>query len=346
MGKQTNMKADSLQGVGALAALTEVDPCGHVKEDLVTHLFRLTRQAEQVNSVTVQSVVQEVLQLIMVLLPDTIRVSSSLDDCEPVRLGSTELHQILMNLFLNAIHAMEPGGGVLRVEVRDAHGTEPESCVCLSVSDTGIGIPADRLGAIFKPYVSTKKNGKGLGLGLCVVDSIVKSHGGSLSVISRPGQGSTFRAWFPKVPSSNPSEALEVRIMKNAGTERILFVEDEIAISTLVKKQLERFGYSVTAHFNGAEALGVFKADPERFDLVISDMGIPGLNGLALAEEIRQIRPDIPILICSGSDEYVADTSVCHSDICGFLLKPFTLGEITHLVRSTLDHQASGKPDS
>jgi CheY-like chemotaxis protein len=257
----------------------------------------------------------------------------------------TQIQQVLMNLCTNAAHAMQEKGGILDIELSDysaslsngdPHGIAPGHYVKLSVRDTGIGISADIMDKIFDPFFTTKKLGEGTGLGLSVVHGIVKQHEGYITVDSEPGRGSTFTMYFPRIAGELGAPAVHDDALPT-GSERILFVDDEEALVEMGEDILAELGYDVTSRMNGREALELLKLDPSRFDLVITDQTMPEMTGIALAREVLTIRPDMPIIMCTGFSYEVNEDKARAAGIKAFAMKPLTKREIARTVRKVLD---------
>ncbi|MCP3955588.1 MAG: response regulator, partial [Desulfobacterales bacterium] len=243
----------------------------------------------------------------------------------------TQIHQVLMNLCTNASHAMKDKVGILSVEMGEVM-IEAEQVVQykeikkgryvrLAVSDTGHGIHKDNIDRIFDPFFTTKKRGEGTGLGLSVVHGIVKERGGTISVYSELKQGTTFQVLFPvhKVEAADLSIPATV-ITKGKG--QILVVDDEANIVSIVDRMLTELGYEITATTSSVEALELFRAEPNRFNLVLTDMAMPQMTGLELSRQILDIRPDIPIVLCTGFIKAVTPGSFRKIGIRKMLMKP------------------------
>jgi PAS domain S-box-containing protein len=294
-------------------------------------------------------IVQESLTLMRALIPTTIDLRLDMTATADVVLADpAQLQQVVINLVMNAAQAMEYAGGVLEVSLVDValdelaaqrHDLRPGSYVRLTVRDTGGGIAPAIMGRIFDPYFTTKEVGKGTGLGLAVVHGIVTQHGGAISVHSVLGQGASFQVYLP-VRAAEPLLASPLTVSLSAGQERILFIDDEPALASMGKAILEHLGYAVVSETRSPEALILFTRQPDRFDLVITDMTMPGMTGDRLAKELRRIRPDIPIILCSGFSHYLNEEEAKAIGICAFLMKPFVLRELAETVRTVLHKQA------
>ena len=317
--------------------------------DLVRQILTFSRLTEQKRQpVSLVSVVQEALKLLRASLPTTIEIRQEMAlsrEKGVVFADPTEIHQVLMNLCTNAAHAMRARGGVLCVKLSDTvvrnpqHSLhpdlEPGHYVCLTVSDTGHGIDPAVMERIFDPYFTTKAIGEGAGLGLSVVQGIVRTYGGAITVHSEPGKGTTFNVFFPCTEEQTPAQA-ETGEALPAGAERILFVDDEKILAELGGELLESLGYKVVTKTSSIEALETFRADPDGFDLVITDMTMPGLRGEQLAGELVAIRPDIPIVLCTGYSELINETQARAMGISQFILKPYTVANFVGIIRKAL----------
>jgi two-component system, cell cycle sensor histidine kinase and response regulator CckA len=256
------------------------------------------------------------------------------------------MHQILMNLCTNAAHAMREKGGVLNISISETSLTEggptpvpemkPGEYVVLKVSDTGCGMGADTLERIFDPFFTTKEQGEGTGLGLSVAHGIIKSHGGYVTVESKPGKGTTFQVYLPRLNKKALSEDGVVPVT-TGGKERILIVDDEDILIELNQQRLSKLGYNVVATTSSADALDIFRKEPDTFDLVITDQTMPNLTGMDLATELLKIRASIPIILCTGHSETVSPEQVKQSGIRAFLMKPLGKQELAQVIRRLLD---------
>jgi CheY-like chemotaxis protein len=241
---------------------------------------------------------------------------------------------------------MEENGGILGVRVTeldmDAETLEqypdlnPGRYVQLTVSDNGIGIDPQSMEKIFDPYFTTKEPGKGTGMGLAVVHGIVKNHDGVISVYSEPGKGTAVRILFPVI-RQKPLKEERTPEQLPKGNERILFIDDEKSIVNMANRILERLGYEVEGQTDSVEALEVFRADPYGFDLIITDMTMPGLNGYRFVTEAMTIRADTPIIMCTGLSERINEDLVKKMGIRRYLEKPINKRELLKAVRGALD---------
>jgi PAS domain S-box-containing protein len=317
--------------------------------DLVKQILTFSRQTEQeLKPMYIVPSIKEGLKLLRSTLPSSIEIQQhiAVTSEEGVILADpTQIHQVLMNLCTNAAHAMRNKGGVLSIKLSTVEADDqlvsqhPDLIVgpyvCLTVSDTGHGMDAAVMERIFDPYFTTKKIGEGTGMGLAVVQGIIKSCGGAISVSSEPGNGTSFYVFLPRIEQEMPS-AVEAIPAPLGGSERILFVDDEETLVDLGKEALESLGYQVSAKMTSLEALETFRAQPEGFDLVITDMTMPGLTGKELAKELLALRPDIPIILCTGFSEIVDENQAKEAGIREFVMKPYVVSNLANIVRKVL----------
>jgi CheY-like chemotaxis protein len=239
--------------------------------------------------------------------------------------------------------------GILKVELHNVDlnvqkaAQYPElnsgSYVKLSISDTGHGMDSETLDRIFDPYFTTKEQDKGTGMGLAVVHGIIKGHGGIIRVQSTPGKGTRFDILFPVMEKQMESETAELKALPT-GNEHILFIDDEENLIDLGKSMLKKLGYRVETRTRPDEALETFEAAPHKFDLVISDMTMPGMTGDSLAAELMKIRSDIPVIICTGYSEKIDERRAKDLGIKGLIMKPFTIRSLSKTVRDALDQKS------
>ncbi|MGC9964357.1 MAG: PAS domain S-box protein [Syntrophobacteraceae bacterium] len=314
--------------------------------DLVKQILTFSRRTEQVrNPIRIASVVEEGMKLLRPSLPTTIEIRRDIamsPDKGVIFADPTEIHQVFMNLCTNAGHAMRARGGVLGVKLTDVvvdasmhPDLEAGPYVCLAVSDTGHGIDASVMGRIFDPFFTTKGVGEGTGLGLSVVQGIVKAYDGAITVQSEPGKGATFNVFLPamKMQASAQGEASE---FVHTGSERILFVDDEKALAGLGREMLESLGYTVVAETNSLKALKTFVADPQGFALVITDMTMPNLRGDELARKMIAIRPGMPVILCTGFSELINEKQARELGISEFVMKPYSVADFAAIIRKVL----------
>lgn len=319
--------------------------------ELVKQILAFSRQTEQQpRSLRLQPIIKESLKLLRASLPTTIAMVSDLDEgCGPVLADPTQMHQIIMNLCTNAYHAMMESGGTLSLRLREVTlaledrdeklSLDPGEYARLSVEDTGCGIDADNLARIFDPFFSTKPKDQGTGMGLAVVHGIVRNHSGCVTVYSEKGKGTCFHVYLPRIagPEDDQVEAIDRVVAR--GSERILLVDDEAQIAELEQVMLEGLGYHVTALTDSREALALFQSRPHDFDLVLTDQTMPQLTGAAMAKQILAVRPDVPIILCTGFSEALTEESAKAMGIRELVLKPILRSELSQTLRRTLDSE-------
>ncbi|MBU2552575.1 MAG: cache domain-containing protein [Proteobacteria bacterium] len=322
--------------------------------DLIKQILTFSRQADhRLGPLDVRPIIKESLKFLRSSLPSTIDIQAKIEaDRTSVLADATQVQQVLINLCTNAAHAMRHKGGNLLVGLRNLtieSGPEaekielpPGSYLVLSVEDTGLGMDRATIQRIFEPYFTTKEVGEGTGLGLAVVHGIVKSHQGTIRVYSEPGVGSVFNVYLPLLEDSVLAEAGLVKRPPPRGTERVLFVDDEELLVELGEKMLSMLGYRVTGLTSSEDALALFTAHPEDFDLIITDQTMPNVTGFDLAFQAISTRPDIPVILCTGYSQQVEVEAALSAGIKRFMLKPLIMSELAEEVRAVLD----GRPPS
>ncbi|MCP3953070.1 MAG: PAS domain S-box protein [Desulfobacterales bacterium] len=326
----------------------EIFKAGKRGSDLVKQILTFSRRSEHIMiPVQIQKILKEVLKLSRASIPVDIEIMRDIQpDCGMVMADPTQIHQVAMNLITNAYHAVETTGGHITITLKEAEydksdmaspDLNPGKYAVLSVSDTGRGIDQAVADKIFEPYFTTKEQGKGTGLGLALVFGIVKEHGGDIGVESEVGKGTTFKVSFPLITRKAEPGLAETLESCQVGTERILLVDDEAAVVNLVKQMLQRSGYHVTGLTSSPDALKTFEADPSAFDLILSDMTMPHITGDQLTRKLLEIRPDIPIILCTGFSERVSPQKAAVIGTKGFLRKPIVRAKMVRMVRKVLD---------
>jgi len=323
--------------------------CGRAR-DLVKQILAFSSQdAQRRRPLKVYTVVKDALGMLRATLPTTITIRSDLEAEKTLILGdATQIHQIIVNLCTNAAYAMRKSGGILGIGLNDVTFDEiqalehPElrsgSYLLLTVSDTGEGMVQDVRERIFEPFFSTKGPGEGVGVGLSVVHGIVKGHGGKTVVWSEPGKGSVFKIFFPKIEEVDEKIETSAASPPSLGNERILLIDDEELVVSVATEMLKALGYQVVTSQRSADALELFRSQPDFFQLIITDQTMPGMTGMELAGNLRRIKNDIPIILCTGySDEDVAKKARSLG-IRKILSKPFVLMELSSSIREILDH--------
>jgi PAS domain S-box-containing protein len=315
--------------------------------DLVSQILAFSRQGEtELKPVQIDPLISEALKMLRATLPASIEIHQLIEkDAGYINADPTQIHQVLLNLSTNASYAMRDEGGILDISLSSVDLDEDTSklhsnlqtgpYLKLSVGDTGQGMDPKVVDRIFDPYFTTKEKGEGTGLGLAVVHGIVKSHGGVLSIQSQPKKGTTFHLFFPIIKGRTESQISAEEPLQN-GRGRILFIDDEEVIADLGKKMLMKLGYEVEALTSSPEALALFQKQPDHFDLVMTDMTMPKMTGEKLAKEIMTIRPDIPIILCTGYSEQITEEKAKILGIKEFAMKPIRIHDIATTIRKVL----------
>ncbi len=334
----------------AKSNLNEIRTASLRARDVVKQLLSFSRKTDpKQRPAKLVHIVEDALKFLRSSTPTSIEIHQHIlkDTDDTILADSTQINQVLINLFTNAAHAMEDTGGVITIGIENIDLDQisatvypdlpPGSYVKLTVSDTGTGIDHEIKDRIFDPYFTTKEVGKGTGIGLSVVHGIVKSHNGAIFVDSKLGEGTTFSILFPMAEEEAVTET-EPADKFPTGNERILIVDDEESMVDIGRGRLERLGYQVEVRTNPIDALELFRADPDQFDLVITDMTMPRITGDKLVKEILKIRPDIPTILCTGFSERIDEEKAKEIGIRGYIEKPFDRGTLSRIVRNVLDH--------
>jgi CheY-like chemotaxis protein len=342
-----------VEGGAARRQIDQVMQAGARGKSLVDRILAFSRSGmgERL-PVQVQSVVEETLELLAATLPADVRLERRLGAIDTAVVGdATQLHQVVMNLCTNAVHAMDRGGVLTvvleRVAVSEhrllSHGTlSAGSYGRLTVGDTGSGIPIAVLERMFDPFFTTKRVGDGTGLGLALVHGIVADFGGAIDVATQVGVGTTITIWLPatgRVPRllAEPAGALP-----RGHGETVMVVDDERALVTLAEETLAELGYEPVGFDSSLAALEAFRAEPKRFDLVLTDETMPDLTGTELAREMRQLRRDIPIILMSGYSGALLAERAQAAEVIDMLRKPLVRRDIAVPVSRAL--QAGNQP--
>lgn len=316
-------------------------------KSLATQILSFTRaEEEKLKPLQLQFVIKETLKMLRSLLPRTIAIENGIDvKCGPVMGDPAQVHQLVMNLCVNAYHAMGEKGGTLTVKLREREysqktgDTPPGQYTELVVSDTGPGINPELMDAIFDPYFTTKdpEREKGSGLGLYVVKGIVGNHQGYIQVENSPGQGASFYVRFPRIQA--PKQVQRSKRKDAAlvgGDERVLVVDDEEIIIGMFDQLLKKLGYQVKGVTDANTALALFSQDPRAYDLVITDMTMPHMTGLELTQKFLEIRPDLPVILCTGYSDAVTEEGAKAAGVRQFVMKPVVMGELARAIRQAL----------
>ena len=316
--------------------------------DVVNQILAFGHRSEQAEKpISLAPLVRESTRLMRSFIPSTVEVVVETSRGEgAVQADPTRIHQVLLNLCTNAAQAMEAHGGTLHIaltrvdlapeDFAEGERAAPGPFLRLTVTDTGEGIDPETLPRIFDPYFTTKKVGKGSGMGLAVVHGIVESYGGVIRVESEPGRGTRIEVFLPRLDAGPEPEAPPERSILR-GTERVLFVDDEESLREVGSQILEHLGYRTEVAASGDEALALFKEDPFRFDLIMSDVTMPRLPGPDLAREVLAIRPDMPIILCTGYSEMISPDEARALGMKGYVQKPLVMKQLATILREALD---------
>ena len=350
MGYAELAKMKAPEGSEVIADLDKLLKSSNRATMLVKQILTVSRQHRQEQRpVQVRYIVNEALDLLRATLPTTIQIREDLaKDTGIVHADPTQIHQVIMNLGTNAGHVMREDGGVLEislanVELDDLSASKyldltAGSYLRLTVRDTGQGMTSEIMERIFDPYFTTKDTGEGTGLGLSVAQGIVKAHGGTITVYSEPGKGTTFHVYLPVILEEEREEK-ESEEPLPTGNERILFIDDEQALVEIASQMLEQLRYEVVTKRSSVQALELFRTEPDRFDLVITDMTMPDMTGDKLAQELMKIRPNIPIILCTGHSRLVSEAKAREIGIRAFIMKPLVMRNLAETVRKVLDEK-------
>jgi len=285
------------------------------------------------------------------LIPKMISIETHLsDNLKLVNVDATQFEQVIMNLIVNASDAM-PDGGKLVIETKNTvldrgycnlHiGSVPGRYVLLRVSDTGCGMDRKTLGHIFEPFYTTKEVGKGTGLGLAMVYGIVKNHGGYITCYSEPGQGTVFNVWFPVLEIIEDAEEQAVECEETvralASNETILLVDDEESVLDIACDVLGQYGYTTITAKSGEKAVAIYEIKRDQIDLVILDIGMPGMGGHRCLKKLLEINPEIKVIIASGYPAIGKVKETIETGAAGFIGKPYQLIDLVEKVREVLE---------
>lgn len=322
-------------------------------KELVDQILTFSRHTkQQKHPVILAEIIKEAVKLLRASIPTTISLEQNLDSEASVLVDPTQLHQIIMNLCTNAYHAMQDEGGTLTINLTkvelDDHAfcserkLSPGSYLKFEVSDTGSGMDHEIVEKVFEPYFTTKNMRKGTGLGLAVVHGIVTSNHGHIGVASELNIGTTFTIYLPEtdaIQKASPDEQ-PISVLQGQG-EHILFVDDEEMIVQLFKESLITGGYNVTTFMRPKSALEAFKQAPDSFDIMITDMTMPGMTGEKLSREILKLRPDFPIIMCSGYSEQMNKSKATEKGLGDYILKPVHIKTLLTSIHDLLADRAN-----
>ena len=325
----------------------EILAAGRRAKDVVQQILAFSRQTDTARTPTWPHIlVQEALRFLRSVLPATIQLETHCEeDVGTILADATQVQQVVMNLCTNAEYAMREISGVLEVRLEAVEvdpalaesslSLRPGLYIRLTVRDTGRGIDPHIKERIFEPFFTTKAIGEGTGMGLAIVHGIVTSHGGTIMVESVPGQGTTFIVYLPRVEEARNRAELSQESVPQ-GTESILFVDDEVSLVRLAQQMLHHLGYQVETFTSSGSALAAFRVAPHRFDLAIVDQTMPEMTGEGLTRELRQLRPDLPVILCTGFSHLIDAARAQVLGLDAFLMKPITLGDLAVVIRQVL----------
>ncbi|MBR9985576.1 MAG: response regulator [Desulfosarcina sp.] len=316
--------------------------------EMIQQLLSFSRKEESgCKPLRLNGVITDSLKLMRASLPTNISIERDICTTECISIAdATQIHQIMLNLCTNAAHAMEPGGGVLTIRLDPVtldsaaaadSGLSPGRYARLVVADTGHGIEKDIIDRIFDPYFTTKETGKGTGMGLSVVHGIIKGYGGAIRAFSRPGRFTEFHLYLPKMDAIVEAEpAIFNQPKMTGGHEHILIVDDEEMLVDMMRQVLEQLGYKVSAYSDSAEALREFLGCPRLYDLLITDMTMPGMTGTGLAKAVKAVRNNLPIILCTGYNEQISQENAQSLGIQSLIMKPVGMQQLAETIRSVL----------
>lgn len=332
--------------------LDRVMSAGLRARDLVKHILTFSRKAEsQKDDINITSLIKECLQFIRASIPPNIEIKKNFySQNSLVYADPTQLHQVFMNLFTNAAHAMKEKGGILDVTLKSttiyeedtlqSKDLNPGKYILISISDTGIGIPPHLTEKIFEPFFTTKQRGEGTGMGLSLVYGIIKEMNAGITVYSEPGMGTTFRLLIPEQLQVDNAEKRFKNTPLVRGSGRILLVDDEPSIIEWTSQIMGQLGYDVKSYTSSTEAADEFQKDPAGFDLVLTDLAMPKMSGLELTDLIKSLRPELPVILCTGFSEGLTQESIRNYDIEQMIMKPIISSELAKAVREALSKTA------
>jgi two-component system, cell cycle sensor histidine kinase and response regulator CckA len=352
MGYAQMIMMDKKEGDPDLGRLREIETAGRKAAELTKQLLTFSRKVKSnLRPVDLNQAVKQVEQLLKRTIPKMITIELLLEEgTKVINADPSQIEQVIMNLGINARDAM-PEGGRLVIETetvkidkeycRTHLGAVPGEYILLTISDTGSGMSKETVEHIFEPFYTTKEADKGTGLGLSMVYGIVKSHGGYIMCYSEPGEGTTFKIYFPAIEAviMEHGERKEEREDIQGGTETILLVDDERLLEDLGKEMLEKFGYTVLTADRGERALDIYKEKKDEISLIILDIIMPGMGGKKCLEELLKINPLVKVIFSSGYSINGAGREAQHAGANGFIGKPYELRQMLMVVREVLDRE-------
>lgn len=325
-------------------------------KELVQQILTFSRKETiKYQQIQVQGILVEVIKLLRSTIPHNINITHNIQpNCRSVKGDATQIHQIIMNIATNALYSIKTSGGQLDFQLTEETISSDYAAIldiaagnilCLTISDTGTGIPQNVIDRIFDPFFTTKENGEGTGMGLSVVHGIIKNMDGSITVSSTLGSGTEIKIFLPITENEidTPQINTDSDSESSAGSEKILLVDDEEAVLKVTQKALQKRGYSVIATTSPLEALDTFRESPDSFDMVISDVSMPRLTGDQLATELLKIQPDLPVILCTGFSDRITPDLIENLGITAIFNKPILLKELVRKIRLILDQTKAPK---
>ncbi|MGB3222449.1 MAG: ATP-binding protein [Desulforhopalus sp.] len=329
------LKKDGFEDLLVFDYLEEILKASKRAKSLVEQVLTFSRSIEKKAVLQfMHPIVKEVMRLMRVTLPSTIVIKEEVNEhCGRVLIDPVQIHQVLINLCTNAAHAMTGRHGVLTVKLDKVPGEKDDrEWLELTVSDSGDGIEAKLLDRIFEPYFSTKEKTSGTGMGLAMVHGIVSRQGGNIKVESTVGKGSVFRVYLPVAQKEGLIEQVLSLGELQSGSGRILLVDDEEQVVQVTGEILQSLGYNIVGRTSSEEALKLFSSAPHDFDMVITDLTMPGLTGLELSERLKKMRPDIPIILFTGYSDQISKDAAMEAGIKEYCMKPISMRELSTVV--------------
>jgi PAS domain S-box-containing protein len=332
--------------------LQQILKAGQRGKDLVSQILAFSRPGKpERKPIKVSPIIKETLKMLRATVPTTIALRSNTEEeKDAIQADSTQIHQVLINLCANAAHAMRETGGVLEVSLQAVdldeaaaaqyHDLSPGPYAMISIKDTGHGMDKEVRERIFDPFFTTKAPGEGTGMGLAVVHGILKAHGGTITVQSEPGVGTEFQIFLPRI-SDTPASGVKERSRMDKGQGNLLFVDDEEWLVEMWQEILENMGFEVDPYTASQDALEAFRAQPEKYDLVITDQTMAHMTGFELAKAMLEIRPEFPIILCTGYSELVTPEKAKAAGIREYVMKPLSISELTGAIRRALGMESA-----
>ena len=328
--------------------ISEVIIAAHRAKELVQHILTFSRHSDvDKKMLLIAPLIKETIKLLKATLPASIEIRTFIESADVTVIGdSAQFHQIIMNLCTNASYAMEKNGGILTIvlekitlaktDIIEYPDLEQGIFYKLTISDTGQGISKKNINQIFDPFFTTKERGEGTGMGLSVVHGVVKEMNGIVTVKSKPGKGTSFHILLPAQKNRRTHDIFteEKTIERNEG--RILFVDDDNSILRMADKKLKKAGYTMTVMNNSFEALELFKSSPKAFDVIITDLDMPNMDGIELANQILLENESIPIILCTGFSKGLTKEFLSEAGIHSILMKPVIMSELIKTINSVL----------